>query len=68
MKEKRIELMKQQYHYLKDILDRIDKGEYVQMDAISDYQKGTRQSCVEEVNRVVDILAELGNFEFSKMK
>jgi len=67
-KDQQIEFWKKQYHYVKDIVDRIDRGEDIPADTIAGRIMGQRASCVDEANIAVDRLAELGNFDLQKTK
>ena len=64
----RIEFWKKHYNYVKDIVDRIDKGENIPPDSISAYEIGQRAHCVDEANIAVDRLAALGNFDLPKIQ
>lgn len=68
MKEQQIEFWKKHYHYVKDIVDRIDQGEDIPADSIAGHQMGQRAHCVDEANISVDRLAGLGNFDLIKIE
>ena len=67
-KEKSIELFTRHYYYVKDVVDRIDRGEDILADSVAGRKVGERQHCVDEANIAVDRLAELGNFELTKIE
>lgn len=59
---------KKHYHYVKDQVDRIDKGEEIRPDSIIGMQVGQRKHCVDEANIAIERLATFGNFDLPKIK
>lgn len=66
--EQKIAFCKKHYNYAKDFVDRIDAGEEIPTETITEMTMGQRNAFVNEVNIAVDRLAELGNFDLKKIR
>lgn len=67
-KEQQIAFWKSHYHYIQSLLCKLDAGLRVQVETIAELQFGQREAFYMEINKSVEKLAALGNFDFQKIE